>query len=99
MQAAQITSNPTNPKSRLVNELLDYRHHRFDFGNLDELQAAVDEYRQHFEQTDPLEVADVSLICRLLLDLVEPPDVPRPGRLQMAPPDLPSAEELLDGLA
>ena len=89
----------SDPKSRVVSELLDFKHHRFDLAGLDELGATISEYKSRLTKVPRPKVCDLSLIAHLLIDLVGTPETPRSTSPHLEAPELPPLADLLDGLA
>ncbi|MCB9832816.1 MAG: hypothetical protein H6807_10100 [Planctomycetes bacterium] len=84
-----------NPRDRVVNELLDYRHEVFQIGELPELREVLEAFRAVLASQEGPRVEDPSLIAAMLVDRVVLPRLEELPALATAVPARPSLEDLL----
>jgi hypothetical protein len=84
-----------NPSDRLVNELLDFRFHRFELESIPELTGALASFREAFSKWEKPETVDFSLVASILLQ--DMPKVERQDRARVVPepPELPVLKTVL----
>lgn len=88
-----------DPRSLVVNELLDYRLNRFDVSDLVELKEAVADYKERVARYREPEMTDPRLLGELLGASLAAPTLATPIGFKVPPPELPSTAELLGDLA
>jgi hypothetical protein len=88
-----------DPDSRLVNEILDFSHVPFSVADAGELRDIVAAYRSRLTQGERPPIVNVAALAHLLQALPVDAGAAKPQALTCARPELPSASEILKGLA
>ena len=87
-----------DPASRLVNMLLDYRHHRFDLAAVEEVQERLERFERKLVRRGRPRSVEIALVARLLQQILTSAEAPKPDDPQLDPPEIPSIDTLLTDL-
>ncbi len=89
----------TNPADRLINELLDFKFHRFDLSSITELTNAIEAFRGALSTWEWPEIVDLSLLAMILSEDLEPLTPEPLGRDVPKAPELPVLKDMIQRLS